>query len=323
MKIFTVFLFLFSFFLAKAQTYTPMADGEKYWWYISNVDDVCKPLSGFMLGLSTDTVVSGLNYKMMYRYSLEGSSNCEPGQWPCFSFNVPYAVKGKELIGLIRDDTVAQKVYVLPISTTFPFCSDEEYLLFDFGQSQGDSLNPCALAAVAPSWNTTDSWGSVDTITDEFYYGKDRKVVHTKGVPALCGLSFISGMKLIAGVGFESFGLFKTDSLGTGVRTSLDHYCEGSWADCNIISGNQGIYQDGLITLSPNPLQNQLNIALPDAYLGKATISFYDVLGHFIVTDLIKYKELDVSDLPEGLLFYEVQNNDVLIGRGKLVKIRN
>ena len=330
MRLFVILIFLSSFFFAKAQTYTPMAEGERYWWYKTRIDDgACRPQSGFMMGISEDTLVNGLAYKKLFSYGVSGNnSDCMPGDWPCFKFDFPTTVLGRSLVGLIRDDIPSQKVYFLPLVDSLRdaprFCSDEEFLLFDFGLGQGDSLNECLRGAIEPrDSTTTELWGVVDTITEKMYEGKMRKVLSTKGKGVYCGLLYGPvQLDIISGVGIDGMGLFQMNGLynaGNGLATHLYGFCDGNWADCNIISSASDVFAFGQAVVSPNPVSDYLTVSLPSAYANRSTMYFYDVVGHFLRKDKILETEIDVSSLPKGLVFYDIRSDGLVIGRGSLV----
>ncbi len=75
------------------------------------------------------------------------------------------------------------------------------------------------------------------------------------------------------------------------------------------------------VEVFPNPVGEVLGVRMSQAM---GYIHLYDALGHFLRKLRLSrgYNELIVSDLPKGMLFYEVwdTHKNTLIGRGKLVK---
>ncbi|GEM_PF-2009588 len=330
MKNIAALIFLCTFFFAKAQTYIPMTEGERYWWYMGQDAENCRAVSGFMIGISEDTLVGNTKYKKVFKYDLAGEIYYPPPGSPfppVYYFQYPYTVLDRHILGLIRDDTIAQRVYFLPLDTVLVpvFCSDEEYLLFDFGLSQGDTLDTCLLEGIKP-WVSVvnEPWGIVDSIKDEMVYGKMRKVIHTKGQLIYCGLLFgPSHLRIVSGVGLENLGLFPMNanrSIGDLFSWRLERFCEGTWADCNIVSSASNAWADPQM-VSPNPTSDYINVSLPSAYTDRSTMYFYDLTGRLLRRQRLRnsHNTLDISDLPRGVLFYTVESDRGIIGMGKLI----
>ena len=72
----------------------------------------------------------------------------------------------------------------------------------------------------------------------------------------------------------------------------------------------------------PNPFSDYLMVSLYDYYPQNAYIYFYDITGRFLRKERVRNgtNELDVSDFPKGMVFYEVRDGVVLLGRGKVEK---
>ncbi len=77
------------------------------------------------------------------------------------------------------------------------------------------------------------------------------------------------------------------------------------------------------VEVFPNPVEEVLTIVIPPKTT-TGTVRLYDALGRFLRKQQLNvgHNELIVSDLPQGMLFYEVWDTQkkVLIGRGRLMK---
>ncbi len=73
----------------------------------------------------------------------------------------------------------------------------------------------------------------------------------------------------------------------------------------------------------PNPVNEVLTVSIPETKAGY--IYFYDGLGRFLRKQVLERGDnrIKMSDLPKGMIFYEVWDTQrkILIGRGKLVKV--
>ncbi len=83
----------------------------------------------------------------------------------------------------------------------------------------------------------------------------------------------------------------------------------------------QGVDMQSNVRVWPNPFTDNLILSLDGFYPQKAYIYFYDVMGRFLWKKRVRHgvNELDVSGFMTGMIFYEVRDGDLVIGRGKLV----
>lgn len=72
----------------------------------------------------------------------------------------------------------------------------------------------------------------------------------------------------------------------------------------------------------PNPFQHQFSITLHDYYPRNATVKFYGISGHLIKDQRIYHgwNTIEGNAWPAGIYFYELWDNGVKLGQGKIVK---
>ena len=90
--------------------------------------------------------------------------------------------------------------------------------------------------------------------------------------------------------------------------------------NCWPVANSIPFAQADKLSIYPNPFGDELTVHIPD-YPQNAYIYFYDVTGRFLRKQRIRHgtNELDVRDFPKGMIFYEVLDSGILLGRGKLV----
>ncbi len=88
------------------------------------------------------------------------------------------------------------------------------------------------------------------------------------------------------------------------------------------VVGTQDIDLQANVRVWPNPFTDYLILSLDGYYPQNAYIYFYDVMGRLLNKQRIWYgvNELDVSGFMKGMIFYEVRDGDLVIGRGKLIR---
>ncbi len=94
------------------------------------------------------------------------------------------------------------------------------------------------------------------------------------------------------------------------------------WAGATVVSATE-TPQAEAIAIYPNPVDDELTVNLNGYQPKEAAIYFYDLLGRFLRKERVHIGRnmLSVSDLPTGLIFYEVRDSGVLMTLGKLVKM--
>ena len=91
--------------------------------------------------------------------------------------------------------------------------------------------------------------------------------------------------------------------------------------NCWPVANNEPFAQAKEVAVYPNPFGTYLTVNLPD-YPKNAYIYFFDITGRFLRKERVRHgaNELDVGDFPKGMVFYEVRDGVVLLGRGKVVR---
>ena len=142
-RTFTLLILIISLFAAKtntAQGYTPMAV-ENAQWIITEHDifnpNPYPPFENIYEYLSNgDTLVNNHVYTKIYKRFLDPAI-----------YYPPFVPIGEYVLhGLIRDDIENKKVYAILLHETNQECPiNEEYLLYDFDVSVGDTLYTCQM----------------------------------------------------------------------------------------------------------------------------------------------------------------------------------
>lgn len=141
--------------------YIPLVEESKYWIYY-DFQARPRPTTGFLITIQGDTTVNSVAFKKVYKYELIGEvKTLAINEPPQFVADVPYQIKERELVSLIREDVNAKKVYNWPVKldscinqstgiinpcNDIFFCDTMEHLLFDFSLAKNDTLNYCSSA---------------------------------------------------------------------------------------------------------------------------------------------------------------------------------
>ena len=306
-KIARISFFLFPFLIttsSKSQDYIPMAldsvrwivaydDNKTPWW----VDGLWEYFS------NGDTIIGGFEYRKIYTRSLVITQDPPP-----FEPNGSYVLKG-----FIRDDTIERQVLAIDLnSQTSDLCPEnEEFLMYDFSLSIGDSTGMCLIP---------DFYNSVlDTIYDYTHLGFDTRY-YSISVPE----GYFEGQG-------SAFGLFeilfipvdddKNKYLG---YTFLYKYCRE--VPCDLIVSVPEIQAEvSYIELNPNPTRDIINIRLsPKGHLGEIRIlnAYGQLSGKLMTTPGIKHYQFDTSALTPGTYILVYTNGREVIARRKFVVMR-
>jgi hypothetical protein len=77
-----------------------------------------------------------------------------------------------------------------------------------------------------------------------------------------------------------------------------------------------------LVTIYPNPFKTSINIIINDStQIKKVELSIYDILGVEVMKTILTKKSttLGTGNLPTGIYFYKVIDNNITIQSGKLI----
>jgi hypothetical protein len=285
------------------QPYVPMALEGAHWW-VSFWDTnfpPWQPYDVYQYVLRGDTVVNDVTYKKVYYRGLTDEE--------------PYLIEYEAFFGIgIRDDTANRKVYAVSFdnNTLYECPQNEEFLLYDFGVSIGDTINTCMVQ---------DFGGAkIYSIEYEFMYGIERKIFIVEADEP-----FIEGIG--SGYGVFEWGQSVKEKAGQerGAGTSLGNYCLGTDQEC----GCQwvGIEERGksnIIKVSPVPAKESVNFEFGNIQnLQQAQLRCYDVFGSLLHSEALvqgqKEAAIDVSFWPPGIYVAFVYSNGGVVGKSKFV----
>lgn len=272
--------------------------------------------------VQTDSIYNGHTYKKVYLY------NWGP------------------LTGLIREDSVAKKVYFIP------YCSNTEDLLYDFSMQQGDSINYTFPNLMQNPM--TNGWYKVDSIRLRHDYGifYRKHFFLSNRLNQNTSNGRRASLEMIEGVGSTIHPLFLYgdfapwgDLLWTGhcVNTDFDEVVTCKWNNgtkvyfdscaytaaqnsscvnhndsCNY-SNQCGAVQElsevTSIRVYPNPATELVRVEIRSKNTGAFTISLANAIGLTIKKFPIKLSlgeeshEIMLSGLPAGFYFLHVDGS--------------
>jgi len=171
--------------------YEPMVKEGRFWIYqkYNSSEDNTK-IGGFAITFAGDTMVSNQLYKKIVKLTLVGDNPYVP-YYSCWEFVRPYESSRKEIVGLIREDTIGRKIYTRSLGPGL-LCEDDdsEQGLLDFSLTGGDTLNPCAYNTIWADEVPDNQGGIVDSVAMYESHGKVRRTIFTRGWYHSLGLPF-------------------------------------------------------------------------------------------------------------------------------------
>jgi Secretion system C-terminal sorting domain len=297
---------------ANAQKYQPLVEEGKYWIY----QYLQQPEGGACIfnwtekaeihHFGKDTLLGNITYKEMLNSSLKLTG--EMG-----SVKVPFEIIQTKVMGYVREDTATKKIYVLPNNLFIWPCNEEykENLLFDFSLAQGDSINECVAYNIYQLRDQFE-YPRIDSIKlEQDFQGKPRNHFYSFGYFEPCNLWHVPGYIM------EGFGF--TDGPFRGPQNrQLINYCEGTLAECNIISSAKDTPFDNnnKITITPNPTKDFIKI---ETGLDIKGIEIMDQNGISVLKG--NDKEIDVSHLISGVYFVRCSTLQKEMYYSKFIKI--
>jgi hypothetical protein len=277
----------------------------------------------YSLTIKGDTIAYGKGYKKMYQDDFFVNSFYPPLPKPAKVFKT-------RLVVLMRDDIEQQKIFVVFLSDSYKSCNGVgEVLLHDFNLNIGDTLKYCEINTF--SKYDTSSY-KIDSITYKGYnYGDNkylypgRKILYANGLWG--GISPMPrySLPIIEGIGFLSFGPFfefpSEGVFGFPVSPQLLRYCQGSNADCDIISSSQEIISQPL-RLFPNPTEDRLYIKTPNAQPNLHVLRIYAADGKLLkqFSSLVG-DYIDTSTLTPGQYYLQGIDGTGKTYSGRFIKI--
>jgi len=274
--------------------------------------------------ISGDTLIDNTIYKKLfesstvYTYESSGIVGYTSGNW--------------QEVELIKEDTLARKVYFRKISDSMYFPGPDNWcgenstgdsLLFDFSTNSADSIK--VRFRTENGLCEYDSFG-LDSMVIKYLYGASRHVWFIHGGQQY----FFGNFTLIEGIGY-SFGLFGTPPVvgidNYSYSSNLDTYCLGSDSICDGCytkpMGLTNILPSLQVNIYPNPAKNICNIKLDESYqMSRAQI--VDAVGRNVMllfnNEHFSSFEFDCSGLTPGLYFVTVKDEQGNVRILKLVK---
>jgi hypothetical protein len=286
------------------QPYQPMALEGAHWSVIYQFIDpnggTNDELDFYQYVIRGDTTVNNIDYKKIYYRS-------------CLNYytGTPWLIEIEYLFGFLRDDTLSRKVYAINLAPSgfFGCPVSEEFLLYDFEVSLGDTLNLCML----------NEFGSpiVYSLGYSFVFGKERKLING-------GESGVEGIGTYYGLFEWGMGSKNSDD-SKGWMFSLDGYCIGTDQECGCQwVGIEESEKPVKLKVSPNPAKEIVNFEFGNIQnLQQAQLRCYDVFGNLLHSEAVvpgqKDVILDISSWPSGMYVAVVYSNGGVVGKSKFV----
>jgi hypothetical protein len=276
------------------QNYHPLIRPNLYWQVLDGSgSQICFLTSGARYFFQGTTTVSGIQYNLIYENFIV-QTNAGP-------FCPPFAVDSSSTIfsgSLMREDTLAKKVFVYDQSTT------SDALLYDFNLMAGDTLHSDyasqgSTLIVDSVSNVTLLDGSVRKI---FYLNNNEYYIESIGGSQ--GIQF----PLVQGIGFWE------------VPTCVSENSIQLWgSQCFGFVGIDEVNDNSLVQAHPNPFDNSLTITTKNNE--QSEITLYDMLSRKVSEQTFKNSAtINTNQLSKGIYFYEVRNQNGAITKGKAIK---
>ena len=307
MKYLLTLLFLILINQVYAQKYQPLVEEGKYWIYGHYDFSNC-----FLMGqrlyeiryFDGDTIILDRQYKKLI------SANSQ-------ILNSQYAIFEKKNLCYMREDTLQQKVFMINNDyDLFPCVDSLEICIWDFKLQVGDTTTQC----VTDMFLRGGLEGLTNCIIDSVLTNQSGKILYTKGViPGTCGDLFVSPVYYLEGHGMDIGPMYRK------FNVLYVNYCEGTLADCNIISSTKDEAKDAIdIKIYPNPATEFISFYLDQNSIQKVNqYNIIDITGQIIkgmrpITSDINYV-IHTHDFPSGIYFIQFLNEGKIIQTQKLI----
>ncbi len=211
--------FMLQSYTGNAQKYHPMALEGAHW--IIGWDRLSPPWLDrkYSFTVRGDTIVNEQEYKKVYQEFFEFDEETK---------RFSNRVGNPNLYALMRDDTIARKVYAITQETLYQNCPiNEEYLLFDFSVKEGDTLKWCSLDGL--QLESDVSLADSIRMHKSYYLDEFRNTIYTRfGAAGYMDGSVVEmTVPIIEGFGHEFIGPFLDGSF-------LIDYCLGTNRECGL-----------------------------------------------------------------------------------------
>ncbi len=197
-----------------------------------------------------------------------------------------------EKVGISSEFNVAEITSVDSIQTTA--VQDGIYVVNFCGEcysSEGDRI--ILAASNTHNWGSNNGNISVEAVTNDYN-----------------GNNFSHTMAYTVSPGDYTYYAVSQAFIETGGDQQIDLYATLSAVFYpNIITAVNNINDNVKLSLFPNPMQNQLNIA---GIEGKATVSVFSIGGKLLLSsNIVNNQSVDVSSLTKGSYLITVSSNDI------------
>lgn len=322
MKNLLLSLLLFPLFLsAQSENYTPLLAEDKHWIY-KGCDLQGSDIPSFFAYSVEGTIeYEGQEYAKFYRrqFGLPGM------QSPCnhidgdYQIPSPYILENEILLGGIREDENAQKVYIYPINALIA-CDDSlfvERLHFDFAQEPGDTLDTCTTGDFGDGSFPFPSPFVLEDILPDIYHDIEGNRYRYKMDGNNDEFSLYEGVGSRLGIhkGNENF-IFIAEG-----HFFLDRICIGPASDCfQTLTSVDNLLPSKAITISPSPSAGNFTVSAEVDLPQDAVLNIYDYTGKRVLMQAQNDGGFSVAEnLPSGLYVLRVRTEGRVIWTGKTV----
>lgn len=284
----------------KAQEYIPMAVDGVHWIVKNDLNSTPEPVDDLWEYYANgDTLINDTLYAKIYKRLLVVTQNGPP-----FEPNGLY-----ELYGFMRDDTINHKVYAIQLNEQGNCPSNEEYLMFDFSVSVGDT----AVFCLYPDFDNY----IISSINSGIFLGFDTRIFSNNQES-----DYFEGMGSYFGLFEEMFAPFKSNGGRYIYHTFLYYYCRET--PCNLIVTVSKIYSATILNVFPNPTNNTLHFNINSLFIGDAII-LMNMQGKQIkkidIQSTIKENEYTVTNLTPGLYVALMLHKGNIVEEHKIIVV--
>ena len=298
-NIFVIDLSISMINICKGQnTYIPLVKENsfciKYNFY--NVEPYPKSTGATLSYFKGDSIIDGKVYGKAYSSNLAGIHNCPLEQRPCFVADYPYKPIDKYFVGLYRDDTIGRKVFYKQQENV------EEVELYNFALSKGDTISDHLKYLLPSAYNGTGIYdfgeGIIDSTAWNNINGKVTKVLYLQALSEY--YPFKVYIEVIEGIGLKC------------------DYCEGTLADCNIVSSTKNTPDtpSNKIEIFPNPTSDYIILRSPTSI---SKVEIFDQNNRIVISS--QSLEIDVNSLISGVYFVKCITSNNFQYYQKFIKI--
>ncbi|MBK9017756.1 MAG: T9SS type A sorting domain-containing protein [Saprospiraceae bacterium] len=255
-----------------------------------------------VISVKGDTTINGMGYKKTWRQQIQNNI-ISPA-----TFLPPFFVHPGNLIGAMRDDTLARQVFYIPF-TPFYTGNDtcdifEEWLIYDFSINVGDTIGGCL--QYEPNYPFTAL-----SITSENLWGQDRTVIDCDG-----------SARLMEGVGTDMGPFWQIFAYPHPAKpTFLYDYCglEDGYCGLQLVNGIRQRLADWQIELTPNPATDLLTLQFPEGIHGPFSCTVSDFTGKMVFVKnaepIHSRLQISIKDMPSGIYVLTIRNENAAVAR--------